>query len=121
MEDQIIAATAAVLAGGVLAHWLGWRLRVPPIVFLLALGLLVGPVFGILDPDELFGESLFAIVSLAVAVILFEGALSLGWRGIRKAGRTVLLLITVGAGITLAATAVTAAGTSTATTAASRR
>jgi NhaP-type Na+/H+ or K+/H+ antiporter len=99
-QEQIVLAAAAVLAGGVLAYWVGWRLRVPPIVFLLGLGLLVGPVFGALDPDDLFGRLLVPMVSLAVAVILFEGALSLGWRGIRKAGRTVLLLVTVGAAIT---------------------
>lgn len=101
MENEVVTAAAAVLAVGVLAYWLGWRLRVPPIVFLLGAGLAFGPVLGALDPDELFGDLLFPMVSLAVAVILFEGALGLGWRGVRRAGRAVLLLVTVGAAITL--------------------
>ncbi len=108
MQEQIVVTVAAVLAGGVLAQWLGWRLGVPAIVLLLAGGLIAGPVTGALDPDELFGDLLFPTVSLAVAVILFEGALGLGWRGVREAGRTVWLLLTVGAAVTLVAGTVAA-------------
>jgi NhaP-type Na+/H+ or K+/H+ antiporter len=104
VENEVVTAAAAVLAVGVLAYWLGWRLQVPPIVFLLGAGLAFGPVLGMLDPDDLFGDLLFPMVSLAVAVILFEGALGLGWRGVRRAGRAVLLLVTVGAAITLVGT-----------------
>ncbi len=69
---------------------------------------MAGPITGWLDPDELFGELLFPFVSLAVAVILFEGALGLGVRGVRTAGTTVWMLITVGAGITMGMTGVAA-------------
>lgn len=104
MHNELILVVAGVLAGGVVAQWLGWRLRVPAIVFLLAGGLVVGPVTGALDPDHVFGDLLFPSVSLAVAVILFEGALGLGWKGVRAAGNTVWLLLTVGAAVTLAGT-----------------
>ena len=69
MHNELILVVAGVLAGGVVAQWLGWRLRVPAIVFLLAGGLIAGPLTGALDPDETFGELLFPSVSLAVAVI----------------------------------------------------
>ncbi|MDH4171903.1 MAG: cation:proton antiporter, partial [Acidimicrobiia bacterium] len=108
MHNELILVVAGVLAGGVIAQWLGWRLRVPAIVFLLAGGLIAGPVTGALNPDDTFGELLFPSVSLAVAVILFEGALGLGWKGVRSAGNTVWLLLTVGAAITLAGTGVAA-------------
>ena len=108
MNEEIVLVVAAVLAGGVVAQWLGWRLRVPAIVFLLAAGSIGGPITGVLDPDHTFGSLLFPSVSMAVAVILFEGALGLGWRGVRAAGATVWMLLTVGAGITLAGTAVAA-------------
>ena len=59
-----------------LAQWLAWSLRVPAILFLLLTGLLLGPVSGLLDPDALLGDLLFPLVSLSVAIILFEGALT---------------------------------------------
>jgi len=108
VHEEYVASLAGVLVGGVVAQWLGWRLRVPAIVFLLAGGLLAGPVTGVLDPDKTFGDLLFPAVSIAVAVILFEGALGLGWRGVRAAGTTVWALLTVGAAITMVGTAVAA-------------
>ncbi len=108
MHGEVVLVVAGVLAGGVFAQWFGWRLRVPAIVFLLGGGLLAGPITGALDPDHTFGELLFPAISIAVAVILFEGALGLGWRGVRAAGRTVWLLLSVGAAVTLAGSAVTA-------------
>ncbi len=105
MEGQAVLAIAAILFIGTAAQWLGWRLRVPAIVFLLAAGLLVGPITGALDPDEMLGDLMFPIVSLAVAVILFEGALGLGVKGIRDAGSTVWSLLTIGVTVTLVATA----------------
>ncbi|HQV58504.1 MAG TPA: sodium:proton antiporter, partial [Ilumatobacteraceae bacterium] len=97
-----------ILVGGVFAHWTAWRLRIPVIVFLLAGGLVAGPITGTLDPDGTFGTSLFPLVSIAVAIVLFEGALGLGWKGVQEAGRTVWMLLTVGAAVTLVGTAVAA-------------
>lgn len=108
MHEELILVVAGVLAGGVVAQWLGWRLRVPAIVFLLAGGLIAGPLTGALDPDHTFGELLFPSISLAVAVILFEGALGLGWKGVRAAGNTVWVLLSVGAAITLVGTGLAA-------------
>lgn len=105
MQDEVILAVAMILAIGVGAQWLGWRARVPSIVFLLGAGLFVGPVTGVLEPDAILGDLLFPTVSMAVAVILFEGALGLGTKGIRDAGSTVWKLLSVGAGITLVSTA----------------
>lgn len=108
MEDRIVLVVSGVLAAGVAAQWLGWRLRIPPIVFLLAIGLVAGPLTGALEPDRVFGDHLFPLVSMAVAVILFEGALGLGWHGVRDAGHTVSLLLTVGASATLVGTTIAA-------------
>ncbi len=108
MESGVVAAVAAVLVIGVASQWAGWRLKVPAIVFLLAAGLIAGPITGLLDPDELFGDLLFPFVNLAVAVILFEGALGLGVHRVRDAGRTVWMLLTLGAAVTIGLTAVAA-------------
>ena len=57
------------------AQWLAWRLRIPAILPLLLIGITLGPVTHVIAPDALFGELLFPLVSLSVAIILFEGSL----------------------------------------------
>ena len=59
-----------------------------------------GPVSGFLDPEELLGDLLLPFASVAVAVILFEGGLSLRLRDIPDIGGVVPRLVTVGAAIT---------------------
>jgi len=93
-----------VLGAGLGAQWLAWRLRLPSILLLLLAGLLVGPVAGWLDPDELLGDLLFPFVSLAVAVILFEGGLSLRLSELRGSMGTLRLLILVGGGVSVLVT-----------------
>ena len=67
---------AGIALCSVLAQWIAWGFRVPAILFLLLTGLLLGPATGLLDPDALLGDLLFPVVSLSVAVILFEGSLT---------------------------------------------
>ncbi|MGI5310572.1 cation:proton antiporter [Rheinheimera sp. WS51] len=96
-----ISATLALL--GILSlfcQWLGWKLRLPAILPLLIAGLLLGPGFNVLDPDALFGDLLFPLISLGVAVILFEGALTLNFKEIKDHGRMVTNLVSIGALIT---------------------
>ncbi len=50
---------AGMLAVGFLCQWLAWRVKLPAIVFLLIAGLLLGPVSGVLNPDQLLGKLLF--------------------------------------------------------------
>jgi len=72
-----IALLALLLLIGFLAQWLAWRMQLPAILFLLLAGLVLGSVSGVLNPNELFGKLLFPLVSLAIAVVLFEGSLGL--------------------------------------------
>jgi hypothetical protein len=77
-------ATIGVL--GVGAQWVAWRLRVPAIVLMLGIGLLAGPLLGVLDPKAALGDLMTPIISIAVAVILFEGGLTLNFHQLQ--GRT---------------------------------
>ncbi|MGR3582410.1 MAG: cation:proton antiporter domain-containing protein, partial [Sagittula sp.] len=72
-----VLAFGLVGALGVGSQWLAWRLRLPAIVLMLAAGLIVGPVLGILDPAAQFGSMLSPMIAIAVAIILFEGGLTL--------------------------------------------
>ena len=86
-----------MLVIGFLCQWLAWRAKLPAIVFLLLAGLLLGPLSGLLRPDALLGDLLFPVVSLAVAVILFEGSLSLRFHELPGIGGVVRGLVSYGA------------------------
>lgn len=86
---------ASVLALGVFAQWIAWRLKLPAIVLLLAFGLALGQIDGG-DDSAQTNDSFFAMVSLAVGIILFEGGLTLNFREIRETRGVVLRLVTVG-------------------------
>lgn len=100
MHTDPTLALAIIIVLGTTAQWLAWRLRVPSILLLLAAGFLAGPGTGWINPDELFGELLLPLVSLSVALILFEGGLSLKFRELRGVGAVVRNLVTVGAVVT---------------------
>ena len=87
---------AGLIALGVLAQWVAWRLKLPAILLLLLLGLGLGPWLHLYNPDELLGELLFPVVSMSVAIILFEGSLTLKLDQIREHGQVVTRLITLG-------------------------
>ncbi len=107
---------------GIAAQWVAWRLRLPAILLLLGCGLLAGVgsefvvehgwinntwalqhvfVHGkLIDPNALFGDTLQPIIALAVAVILFEGGLTLRWRELTESRGVIISLVTVGALVT---------------------
>ncbi len=93
---------------GFLCQWAAWRLRLPAILLLLAAGITLGPGLGWLDPDAMLGEFLFPMVSMGVALILFEGSLTLRFGEIRGLGPTILRLVSVGAIVTMLGLAVAA-------------
>ena len=94
-------AFAAIIALGVGAQWLAWRMRVPAILPLLATGFVVGPILGWLNPSELIPSHLFfPMVSLAVGLILFEGGLTLRLSELRETRQVVINLVTWGALVT---------------------
>lgn len=98
VNTTFILACIGILS--LLCQWLAWRIRVPAILFLLAGGILAGPVAGVLVPEEVFGELLFPLVSLSVAIILFEGSLTLRFDEIKGHGKMVRNLIPAGVLVT---------------------
>lgn len=102
--EHLLLALSAVLVLGTAAQWIAWRLRLPSILLLLAFGVCAGPLTGLVNPDDLLGDLLFPIVSLSVAVILFEGSLSLHLRELREIGMVLFNLLTIGVVVTWALT-----------------
>lgn len=99
MED-IVVTLAAIGLLALICQWFSWWVKLPAILFLLLAGILIGPIAGWLDPDQLFGDLFMPFVSLSVAVILFEGSLSLRFEEIRGVERVVRILVTSGVVIT---------------------
>ncbi len=82
----------------ILAQWLGWKFKTPAIVFLLIGGFIAGSaVLDVVQPEYLLGDLLQPIVSLAVGVILFEGALNLNFKQIREGRKAIHQVIYIGA------------------------
>jgi NhaP-type Na+/H+ or K+/H+ antiporter len=77
MYKHVLINLAGIIILGIGAQWLAWRLKFPSILFLLIFGFIAGPTTGFFSPDELMGKMLLPFVSIAVAVILFEGGLTL--------------------------------------------
>ena len=106
--DPLLVGVPVVVALGVGCQLLGPRLRLPPILLLLVVGFAAGNL-GAVDTDALLGDALFPLVTLAVGVILFEGALTLDRRELTGPLRrplrrllTLTVLLTWAAGALLA-------------------
>ncbi len=97
-----------ILVLGTLAQWTAWRIRLPSILLLLAAGIIAGPIAGWIQPDQLFGDLIMPLISLSVAVILYEGGLNLKIRELREIGGLFFRLITIGVAVTWAITAAAA-------------
>ena len=106
MHAVELLTIAGILAAAFACQWIAWRVKLPPILFLLLGGILAGPVFRVLNPDALFGDLLFPFISLAVAIILFEGSLTLCFRELSGLERIIRNMITVGAVVTMTVAAV---------------
>lgn len=105
-EASVTVALATIVVFGVGAQWLARRTGLPSIVLLLLAGILAGPVTGLVDPEELFGDSFDALVGMAVGLLLFRAGLGLKWSKLPAGADVVYRLVSVGAVVTLAVGAV---------------
>jgi len=96
VNEQALIALSAIGLAALVCQLLSWWLKLPAILFLLLAGFLAGPVTGWLNPDQLFGDLLFPFVSLAVAVVLFEGGLTLRLDEIRGIEQVVRRMVSSG-------------------------
>ncbi len=97
-----------VLGLGILAQLISWRLKLPSILLLLAFGFGLSATTGVTIDDYLGQDVLLAIVGLFVAIILFEGGLTLKFSELREAGVPVLRLCSIGVAVSAVLTAVLA-------------
>ncbi len=100
-ETDILVALATIAVFGIGAQWIGRRLGFPSLLLLLPAGLLAGDVLGLVEPEKLLGDLLFPLVTLLVALLLFQAGLQLRFADLPDAARVpVLRLLTLGLAIT---------------------
>ena len=109
---------ALIGALGIGAQWLAWRLQRPAIVLMAIAGLIFGPLVGYLmnlsfmpaaghdflsiirlNPISDFGDVYRPMIGLAVAIILFEGGLTLRFKDLGDATAAVKRMVFVAAPI----------------------
>jgi len=96
LTENLLIGLASIIILGILGQWISWYFKIPSILLLLFFGFLVGPISGILNPDHFFGDLLFPFVSISVAIILFEGGLSLKLNELKSVFGVVRNLISIG-------------------------
>lgn len=86
---------------GIAAQQLAHRVKLPAILPLLLLGMAAGPYgLALFDPSGLGPAHLEALIHFGVAIILFEGGLSLDLRQLKTVGRSVRNLLIIGTAVT---------------------
>lgn len=84
-----------ILAAGLASQWVAWRIQLPAIVILIAAGLVLGPVTGIVELG-MPREELTELIGLGVAIILFEGGMDLKLGEFRRVGQGIRRLTIIG-------------------------
>ncbi len=100
-QDSIAAAHVVLLAAGV-TIFLGVageaffkKTGIPDIAFLMVLGVIIGPVLGIIQTDTVL-EILPYFAALALIIIMFDGGLNLDIKQIMKTAHFALVLAILG-------------------------
>lgn len=101
MFHDILMTLAAAVILGAMGQALASALRLPSIIFLLAMGILFGPQGLDLVRPESLGEGLRIITAIFVAIILFEGGLGLPPHVLKDANKPVRRLISIGSLVTM--------------------
>ena len=103
--NEMMTSFTLAAALGVCLFTIAHYLRTSAIVVLLIGGVLAGPEgLGLVHPEAL-GGGLGTIISLAVAIILFEGGLTLDLPGYRIVSKEILRILTIGVLVTWLGTA----------------
>jgi cell volume regulation protein A len=107
-EAQLILATGALLAAGLIASLAAGRLRIPGLVLFLGVGMVIGSDgTGWIEFSDYQLARFVGIIALGL--ILYEGGLTAGFSEIRPVLWSALSLATLGTAVTAAVTGVAAA------------
>jgi NhaP-type Na+/H+ or K+/H+ antiporter len=105
--DQVLLGVGLILVLAVGSQVLASRLKIPALIILLPAGFTAGALTTDVNPQDLLGTAFQPLVSLAVAVILYDSGMSLNLRKLHgHTRRIVTRLIVMGVPVTMAFAAV---------------
>ncbi|MCX4751527.1 cation:proton antiporter [Kitasatospora sp. NBC_01287] len=108
-SSQVLIGIALIVALAVGCQVVASLLRVPAILLLLPAGFTAGALTDDVNPEKLLGAAFSPLVSLAVAVILYDAGLGLDLRHLKGHNRRVVIrLLWLGALVTWASAALAA-------------
>jgi NhaP-type Na+/H+ or K+/H+ antiporter len=88
--SQILVGIVLTLGLAVACQIIAAKIRSPAIVLLLPVGFVAGALTTVINPDKIFGAAFPPLVSLAVAVVLFDGGLDLVTKELQGESRRVV-------------------------------
>ena len=97
MEISLLFIIMLIGILGIGSQWIAWKYSLPAIVIMSIAGLIMGPFLGIMNPQESFGPIYDPIISVAVAIILFEGSIQLNFKELSGLGKPIFRISTIGA------------------------
>lgn len=89
-DDEILLGFALTLVIATGSQILASKLRVPALILLLPAGFAAGALTDVIHPDRLMGQNFSVLVSLSVAVILYDAGLGLNLRKLTGHTRSVV-------------------------------
>jgi NhaP-type Na+/H+ or K+/H+ antiporter len=108
--DQVLFGVGLILVLAVGSQVVASQLRIPALIILLPAGFVAGALSSDVNPQRLLGTAFQPLVSLAVAVILYDSGVALKWRSVTGRARHVVpRLVLWGVPVTMAIAAVVAA------------
>ncbi len=108
--DQVYIGVSLTLVLAVGCQLLGARLRIPSLILLLPVGFVAGWLTDDINPNNLLGASFQPLVSMSVAVILYDAGMGLDLAKLTGHTRTVVVrLLALGVPLTWVVAAVVAA------------
>ncbi|MFD9123613.1 cation:proton antiporter [Kitasatospora sp. NPDC059571] len=90
-SDQILGGLALIVVLAAVSQLVANRLRIPALLILLPVGFTAGALTDTVNPERLLGNAFSPLVSLAVAIILYEAGLGLDLRRFRGHTRRVVI------------------------------
>ncbi len=98
MNLPITVSVSLIIFLGILSQWIAWRISRPAIVIMSVCGLVIGPLLGLINPSQILGDQIYkSIISISVALILFEGSLSLNFDEIEDTRIAIKKIVIFGA------------------------